>query len=164
MRLIAPLLLCVALLPAAADIDTLPWLGETLSTIRDDKLDSSYTGLASSYESVLEVLIDSGGTISRSSGVLIHEDWLLVAAHSIDGTITKSRIELHDGSTRFGSLFYTHPSWTGDFDDGYDIGLVKLSSSITASEVTPAKLTGVDPSTLLGKTATIAGWGRPARG
>jgi hypothetical protein len=121
-------------------------------TIRDDVPDSSYLALAASPE------YDPVGTFVNSwgytgSGTLIAPDWVLLSAHELvaasSGTFTI------DGTSYTSTELILNPGWTGNALNGYDFGLVHLSTPV--SGVTPATLyTG---SSEFGQIATYVGYG-----
>ncbi|WP_129120665.1 trypsin-like serine protease [Veronia nyctiphanis] len=103
-------------------------------------------------------------------GTLIARNWVLTAAHCLDSASTSSltvRVGAHsmranDGQTIRVQQIIKHESWRGDYQTGYDIGLLKLASPASA-EYTPAKL----PSTQIeqqyagvgSQNVIVSGWG-----
>jgi len=57
------------------------------------------------------------------------------------------------------SAYYLHPNWTGDFNDGYDVALVKLNASVAtqAYDILRTEIAGT-------ATGNIAGYGRSGTG
>jgi hypothetical protein len=122
------------------------------ATIRDDQPDSGYLNLGASadYASV-GLFVNSWGY--TGSATLIAPDWVLTAAHSLDaassGTFTIN------GNAYTSTALFRDPGWNGNVFNGYDFGLVHLSTPVVG--VTPATLyTG---SAEVGLTATYVGFG-----
>jgi hypothetical protein len=122
-------------------------------TIRDDRADSLYLALGANYPSVG---FFSGSTSSYSysaSGVLIAPNWVVTAAHVVDQA--RSLTFAINGTSYAAAQWTPYPNWTGNLGAGYDIGLVRLQSSVTG--VTPAiRYTG---SSELGAVGTSVGFG-----
>ena len=121
-------------------------------TIRDDQPDSGYINLGASqaYASV-GLFVNSWGY--TGSATLIAPDWILTAAHSLDaassGTFTIN------GIVYASTALFRDPGWNGNAFNGYDFGLVHLSSPVFG--VTPATLYA--GSAEVGLTATYVGFG-----
>ena len=146
-----------ALLLAAAPLQA--------GTIRSDRLDSQYTGLAGEplYAAVGEFLWSQSGGSYLASGTLINDQWVLTAAHVVSG-INSSNIGTMTftlrGRTYHASATYYNASWNGVTNDGNDIGLVKLDSPV--GNVTPAYLnsgTGENH-----QIVTVVGYGQTGTG
>ena len=142
---------CIALLAIFSVIILQP-VSIQGATIRDDVPDSSYLALAASpdYASVGTFVNSWGYT---GSGTLIAPDWVLLAAHELvaasSGTFTIN------GTAYTSTQLIINPGWTGNALNGYDFGLVHLSSPVTG--VTPATLyTG---SSDFGQIGTFVGYG-----
>ncbi|MEM6798704.1 MAG: trypsin-like serine protease [Planctomycetota bacterium] len=159
----AVVLLSVGLLPSG---------GVFAGTIRHDRSDALYTGLAaeSRFDAVGRFSwVESSGSF-LASGVLISSEWVLTAAHVVDGTnglgagISNLNFFL-DGSARSAAQWIPHPNWAASGGEnnlfaGWDIALVRLGQPIT--EVAPATLyTDRDELT---QTATIVGFGATGTG
>ena len=151
--------------PVLAGVSAIP-----AGTIRHDRSDALYTELAddTAYQSVGSISWRQGGGAFAASGVLISNDWVLTAAHVVEGNnfqgggITNLTFRV-EGSTYSAQEWFTHPNWqssNGDLDAGADIGLIQLQSTVR----------GVEPATLYegrnerGKIGTIVGFGDTGTG
>jgi secreted trypsin-like serine protease len=133
----------------------------TAGTIRHDRPDSSYTGLAASYPAV--------GSLTWStyicSATLIDDDWILTAGHCLDEvglSASDWTFDLSDsgGGVHVGAERYLNPGWVGELKDGTDIALLKLATR--ESTVAPASI-NTDTSEV-GRTATHVGYGLTGTG
>ena len=134
-------------------------------TIRADLADSSYRNLAaqSPFAPVGEFLWTENGSSVVASGTLINSQWVLTAAHVTAG-VNSSNIGTMTfsigGQTYYAAKTLSNTGWTGDINNGNDVGLVKLDRSITS--ITPATLyTGVAENRQIG---TIVGYGSTGTG
>jgi hypothetical protein len=93
-----------------------------------------------------------------ASGTLIAPNWVLTAAHVVDQA---SALTFNVGGNSYvASQWAFHSNWTGDLAAGYDIALVKLSSS--PINIAPAlRYTG---SNELGAVGTSVGYGKTGTG
>lgn len=105
------------------------------ATIRDDQPDSSYVSLANNPEfASVGLFVNSFGLTGCAT--LIAPDWILTAAHNL--------IAATSGTFTLGGVAYSstqvigNPGWNGNGFNGYDFGLVHLSSPVT--NVAPAEL------------------------
>lgn len=136
------------------------WAGEShAGTIRDDVADSLYTALAAQTQYAAVGKVTAGG---YGSGTLIDSQWVLTAAHMVDdypSTVSSTAFTIN-GTTYTGQRWIAHQAWNGNVFNGYDIGLIRLSSTVAG--VTPAtRYTGTSE---VGNIATIVGYGQTGTG
>lgn len=141
--------------------------------LSDGASDADSQALANSfaYSSVGQVFYDNGGTAYSASAVMVAPGWLLTAAHVTDGASNLSFYADAGGTSGSGrtgiaaDAYYTDPLWNGNLNDGYDIGLVHLTSNpacLTAATCQLATLyTGNSD---VGRTAIMIGYGRTGTG
>lgn len=138
-------------------------------TWRDDVAESVFVNMAteSQYQAVGRLNITRTGGAFIGSGILIAPDYVLTAAHCADGAstsaggdITALSFTTSSGATVSAVSWTPHPSWTGALAEGWDIGIVRLSSSVAG--ITPATLyTG---SAEVGQLSTMVGYGSAGTG
>ena len=162
-----------------------PWLALTLGVFygvslatagvrRDDVADSEFLALAASalYQSVGKFTYSVGASSYIASGVLISPEWVLTAGHVtggnnfLGGGISNMTFSLTSGNSVLSfaaAEWVTHPGWAasaGDLLDGYDLGLVRLSQSVTAVQAATLYLQEslqVQPGTIVGYGSTGTG-------
>jgi hypothetical protein len=91
----------------------------------------------SPYDAVARVVVTMpGGAFGCSGSLLAGGQYLLTAAHCVsdgsDGgnpTVLSLTATLNDGQVLDGATYYVPPGWTGDFNDGSDLALVRLAAS-----------------------------------
>lgn len=153
------------------------FLGAPLATAgvrRDDVADSEFLALAASalYQSVGKFTYSVGAGSYIASGVLISPEWVLTAGHVtggnnyLGGGISNMSFSLTTGNSVLNyaaSEWITHPGWAataGNLLAGYDLGLVRLSSSVTAVQAASLYLQEslqIQPGTIVGYGATGTG-------
>ena len=108
-------------------------------SIRDDRADSSYTqySRAPQYQAVGGVTYTFG--LALGSGTLVSPRWVLTAGHVVDSAGTRTfkygGITLEQSTNVSGVQNIPHPQWSRQaIVAGYDIGLFKLASPVTAIE------------------------------
>lgn len=130
-------------------------------TIRHDVDDQAYLDLAAYFPSVGQVQGSSAAGGYFGSATLIDSHWAVTAAHVVDAATSLS-FEL-GGIDYQASNWITHPTWDGQIDKGYDIGLIQFGTDLAAATgIVPAsRYTGSDE---LGRRGTFVGYGATGTG
>ncbi len=149
------------------------WQQAVAGTRRHDVADSQFLSLANSdlaFDAVGKLTWSESGGSFLGSGTLIEDQWILTAAHNIDGSngagagISNLRFQLGT-SIHIADQWIAHPNWfaaggENNLFSGWDIGLIRLSDTVI--DIAPASLfSGANE---LGKTATLVGFGQTGTG
>lgn len=133
-------------------IAVLPAIQIRAATTRDDKPDSAYVALGAdpNYAAVGQFENSWG---YHGSATLITPDWVLTAGHNL--TASGSGTFTLGGIAYSSSQVFMNPGWNGDEFNGYDFGLVHLSTPVLS--VTPVMF--YSGSSASNQVATYVGYG-----
>ena len=113
---------------------------------------------------------DEDGTGISGSGVALAERWVLTAAHVVDALLPSTSyvvvgVDWEDPDAVLGvSEIFLHPGWATDsemMEEGMDLALIKLSTSLDANEINFATWDNQPTSSQLqvGASLFISGYG-----
>ena len=106
--------------------------------LRHDGSFTSYQRLANQPAFDTVGSVKSNGAefgIASGSGVLVAPRWVAVSAHQLDDGVDGVSVDF-GGRSYEAEGWVSHPFWTGDLDNGYDFGLVRLRDKVEG--ITPA--------------------------
>ncbi len=144
----------------------------TAGTTRHDRPDSLYTDLAADarFAAVGKITGSEPSGSFLASGTLIRDQWVLTAAHVVDGTdghgAGLSNLKFQVGGANYSAdAWFVHPNWSASGGEsnlfaGWDLGLVRLDQAV--SNIAPASL--FTSSHELSQVGTIVGFGETGTG
>lgn len=144
------------------------WAGSAPSasagTIRHDGIDDVYLNFGSTFRNVGQVEFSIGASGYLASGTLISPDWVLTAAHVVDGATQWTFLLEGNTYTADPANLVAHPSWDGGLLSGYDIGLAKLDTPVDVAGLGISPAVRYAGSKELGQVGTAAGYGMTGTG
>jgi hypothetical protein len=128
--------------------------------VSDEQNDSLHRALGNSapFESVGRFTGTTASNGFLASGTLIAPDWVLTAAHVVDGA--KSLTFSIGGQIYQVDRKVAYPGWNRDLWSGYDIGLVHLTKPV--DNIKPAQMYA--GSAELNRADTVVGYGKTGTG
>ncbi len=130
-------------------------------TIRDDGAYATYD--AALATGVIASNVGRLTTNTSGSGTYLGEGWVLTAAHLFGPGINPIDTKYFlDGVQYNVAQIAVHPEWTGQFAEGHDFALVRLTSPIAGLGGVP--FYGGTVQDLLGETLTYSGFGFEGNG
>lgn len=142
---------------AALTVLTVPFAAFSI-TIRHDVADINYRNLGNSYTGVGDVFATNNGVFgSGGSGTMISANWMVTAAHVVDGY--NSVIFTVGGNSYASNGIFFRAGWT--LTNGLDIALVRFGGAGITNVDHYGINQNVDP---IGKVGTTVGFGFTGNG